>query len=109
MTKDGKKLSKSTGNIIDPRILADQYGVDAVRYYFLRETPFGQDWDFSEAGLAQRYNSDLANDFGNLVSRSLTMIAKYCDGKIPAGGEESPGCGGTPLLGTGFIFPGARR
>ena len=94
MTKDGKKLSKSTGNIIDPRILADQYGVDGVRYYFLRETPFGQDWDFSEAGLAQRYNSDLANDFGNLVSRSLTMIAKYCDGKIPAGVEESaPGAG----------------
>ena len=89
MTKDGKKLSKSTGNIIDPRVLADQYGVDAVRYYFLRETPFGQDWDFSEAGLAQRYNSDLANDFGNLVSRSLTMIAKYCDGMIPAGVEES--------------------
>jgi methionyl-tRNA synthetase len=84
MTKDGKKLSKSTGNVIDTKVLADQYGVDAVRYYFLRETSFGQDWDFSEAGLAQRYNSDLANDFGNLVSRSLTMIAKYSDGKIPA-------------------------
>lgn len=84
MTKDGKKLSKSTGNIIDTKVLADQYGVDAVRYYFLRETSFGQDWDFSEAGLGQRYNSDLANDFGNLVSRSLTMIQKYCDGKIPA-------------------------
>ncbi len=89
MTKDGKKLSKSTGNIIDTKILADQYGVDAVRYYFLRETSFGQDWDFSEAGLAQRFNSDLANDFGNLVSRSLTMIAKYCDGKIPPRVEES--------------------
>jgi methionyl-tRNA synthetase len=89
MTKDGKKLSKSTGNIIDTKILADQYGVDAVRYYFLRETSFGQDWDFSESGLAQRFNSDLANDFGNLVSRSLTMIAKYCDGKIPARVEES--------------------
>lgn len=89
MTKDGKKLSKSTGNIIDTKVLADQYGVDAVRYYFLRETSFGQDWDFSEAGLAQRFNSDLANDFGNLVSRSLTMIAKYCDGKIPARVEES--------------------
>ena len=89
MTKDGKKLSKSTGNIIDTKILADQYGVDAVRYYFLRETSFGQDWDFSEAGLAQRFNSDLANDFGNLVSRSLTMIAKYCDRKIPARVEES--------------------
>ena len=89
MTKDGKKLSKSTGNIIDTKVLADQYGVDAVRYYFLRETSFGQDWDFSEAGLAQRFNSDLANDFGNLVSRSLTMIAKYCDGKIPARVEEA--------------------
>ncbi|MBX7186035.1 MAG: methionine--tRNA ligase [Vicinamibacteria bacterium] len=88
MTKDGKKLSKSTGNIIDTKVLADQYGVDAVRYYFLRETSFGQDWDFSESGLAQRYNSDLANDFGNLVSRSLTMIAKYCDLKIPAKVEE---------------------
>ncbi len=88
MTKDGKKLSKSTGNIIDTKVLADQYGVDAVRYYFLRETSFGQDWDFSESGLAQRYNSDLANDFGNLVSRSLTMISKYCDGKIPAKVEE---------------------
>jgi methionyl-tRNA synthetase len=88
MTKDGKKLSKSTGNIIDTKVLADQYGVDAVRYYFLRETSFGQDWDFSESGLGQRYNSDLANDFGNLVSRSLTMIQKYCDGKIPAKVEE---------------------
>ena len=88
MTKDGRKLSKSTGNIIDTKVLADQYGVDAVRYYFLRETSFGQDWDFSEAGLAQRYNSDLANDFGNLVSRSLTMISKYCDGKIPTKVEE---------------------
>ncbi len=97
MTKDGKKLSKSTGNIIDPRVLADQYGVDAVRYYFLRETSFGQDWDFSEAGLAQRYNSDLANDFGNLVSRSLTMISKYCDGKVPARVDQEP---------PGFVFFG---
>jgi methionyl-tRNA synthetase len=84
MTKDGKKLSKTTGNIIDTKQLADQYGVDAVRYYFLRETSFGQDWDFQESGLVQRYNSDLANDFGNLVSRSLTMIEKYCAGRIPA-------------------------
>jgi methionyl-tRNA synthetase len=91
MTKDGKKLSKSTGNIIDPELLANQYGVDAVRYYFLRETSFGQDWDFNEAGLAQRYNSDLANDFGNLVSRSLTMIARYCEGKIPARVDASEG------------------
>jgi methionyl-tRNA synthetase len=99
MTKDGKKLSKSTGNIIDPLVLANQYGVDAVRYYFLRETSFGQDWDFSESGLAQRYNSDLANDFGNLVSRSLTMIAKYCEGKIPARVDEAE-----PRLDAGRIF-----
>jgi methionyl-tRNA synthetase len=105
MTKDGKKLSKSTGNIIDPRVLADRYGVDAVRYYFLRETSFGQDWDFSEAGLAQRYNSDLANDFGNLVSRSLTMISKYCDGKIPPRVEESDARNGAdPVLRTDSIF-----
>lgn len=100
MTKDGKKLSKSTGNIIDTKVLADQYGVDAVRYYFLRETSFGQDWDFSESGLAQRYNSDLANDFGNLVSRSLTMIAKYCDGKIPAKVDEA----GSPAFNAESVF-----
>ena len=100
MTKDGTKLSKSTGNIIDTKVLADQYGVDAVRYYFLRETSFGQDWDFSESGLAQRYNSDLANDFGNLVSRSLTMISKYCDGKIPARAEE----GAELRVNTGSVF-----
>ena len=105
MTKDGKKLSKSTGNIIDPKVLADQYGVDAVRYYFLRETSFGQDWDFSEAGLAQRYNSDLANDFGNLVSRSLTMIAKYSDGKIPKRVDEStPGLGVDTALDAESVF-----
>ena len=99
MTKDGKKLSKSTGNIIDTKVLADQYGVDAVRYYFLRETSFGQDWDFSETGLAQRFNSDLANDFGNLVSRSLTMISKYCDGKIPARVDEAE-----PRLNVAAVF-----
>jgi len=104
MTKDGKKLSKSTGNIIDTKILADQYGVDAVRYYFLRETSFGQDWDFSEAGLAQRFNSDLANDFGNLVSRSLTMIAKYCDGKIPARVEAAERPWGIPLPQSAEVF-----
>lgn len=83
MTKDGKKLSKSTGNIIDTAALVSRYGLDAVRYHFLRETSFGLDWDFSEGALAQRFNSDLANDFGNLVSRSLTMIEKYSEGRVP--------------------------
>lgn len=83
MTKDGKKLSKTTGNVIDTADLVKRFGLDAVRYHFLRETSFGLDWDFTEGALAQRFNSDLANDFGNLVSRALTMIQKYCDGRVP--------------------------
>jgi methionyl-tRNA synthetase len=91
MTKDGKKLSKTTGNVIDTADLVKRYSLDAVRYHFLRETSFGLDWDFTEGALAQRFNSDLANDYGNLVSRSLTMIARYCDGRIPAPGETTTG------------------
>ena len=83
LTKGGKKLSKTTGNIIDPDALIDRYGTDAFRYFFLREGSFGQDWDFTEDAFVRRYNSDLANDFGNLVSRALTMVARYCDGKVP--------------------------
>jgi methionyl-tRNA synthetase len=83
LTKEGKKISKTTGNTIDPDALIDAYGADAVRYFLLREGSFGQDWDFTDAGFLGRYNSDLANDFGNLVSRTLTMAANYCGGCVP--------------------------
>jgi methionyl-tRNA synthetase len=96
MTKDGRKLSKSTGNIIDTADLVKRYGLDAVRYHFLRETSFGLDWDFTEGALAQRFNSDLANDFGNLVSRALTMIQRYCAGRVPARSIDSSAGVGRP-------------
>lgn len=83
-TNDGKKMSKSLGNGIDPRALVQTYGVDAVRFFFLREVPFGQDGDFSHAAMVSRLNSDLANDLGNLVQRTLTLTVKNCDGKIPS-------------------------
>ena len=83
ITKNGKKLSKTTGNVIDPVALVERYGPDAVRYFLLREGAFGQDWDFTDAAFVGRYNADLANDLGNLVSRALTMVARYCDGKVP--------------------------
>jgi methionyl-tRNA synthetase len=83
LTKGGKKLSKTTGNTIDPDALIDRYGTDAFRYFFLREGSFRQDWDFTDDAFVKRYNSDLANDFGNLVSRALTMVARYCDGLVP--------------------------
>jgi methionyl-tRNA synthetase len=84
LTKDGKKLSKSTGNVIDPEALVAQWGPDPVRYFLLREGSFGQDWDFTESAFVGRYNSDLANDLGNLGSRTLTMVRNYCGGTIPA-------------------------
>ena len=83
LTKDGAKLSKTTGNVIDPEALVAKYGPDPVRYFLLREGSFGQDWDFTDEAFVGRYNSDLANDLGNLVSRMLTMVSSYCDGKVP--------------------------
>jgi methionyl-tRNA synthetase len=82
-TVDGEKMSKSRGNVVDPNDMATKYGVYAFRYFLLREVPFGQDGDFSEAALVGRINSDLANGLGNLLSRTLTLIEKFCDGVIP--------------------------
>jgi methionyl-tRNA synthetase len=83
ITKNGKKLSKTTGNVIDPVKLVKDYGPDAVRYFLLREGVYGQDWDFTDSAFITRFNADLANDLGNLVSRALTMARNYCDGKVP--------------------------
>jgi methionyl-tRNA synthetase len=91
ITKDGKKLSKTTGNVIDPEALVAQYGPDPVRYFLLREGSYGQDWDFTDRAFVGRYNSDLANDLGNLVSRALTMVGRYRDGRVPERGvREDP-------------------
>jgi|KBSSwiStaDraftv2_1062776.scaffolds.fasta_scaffold17068_3 methionyl-tRNA synthetase len=88
ITKEGKKLSKTTGNVIDPQALVDQYGPDPVRYFLLREGSYGQDWDFTDQAFVGRYNSDLANDLGNLVSRALTMVDRYRQGKVPPKGTR---------------------
>ncbi|GAB1812032.1 methionine--tRNA ligase [Mycobacterium sp. MUNTM1] len=83
----GEKMSKSVGNVVDPINLIDTYGVDQVRYFLLREVPFGQDGSFSEDAIVTRINSDLANELGNLAQRSLSMIAKNLDGVLPEPGE----------------------
>lgn len=92
-TVEGEKMSKSKGNFVDPKDITKEYGLDAFRYFLLREMPFGNDGDFSKEALKKRYNADLANDLGNLVSRVTEMVDKFLGGKLP----------GKPALGDDFF------
>ena len=85
----GEKMSKSLGNVSDPLELAERYGVDQLRYFLLREVSFGQDGSYSDEAIVTRCNADLANNLGNLAQRSLSMIAKNCDGKVPPAGSRT--------------------
>ncbi len=93
-TVNGQKMSKSVGNVVEPNHLIDQFGVDVIRYFLLREVPFGQDGDFSHKALIGRINSDLANNLGNLLNRTLNMLKKYFKGELPSidakGDEDAP-------------------
>ncbi len=90
LTMEGEKMSKSLGNVFEARALADEFGVDAVRFFLLRELPFGNDGNFSRKALISRLNTELANDLGNLAQRSLSLIAKNCGGRLPGRGEDTP-------------------
>lgn len=83
ITVEGQKISKSLGNVIDPIVLADTYGADAVRFFLFAATPFDQDGDFSKQDFINKVNSELANNLGNLLNRTLTLLDKYCGGKVP--------------------------
>jgi len=83
----GEKMSKSVGNVVDPIALVDEFGVDAVRYFLLREVPFGQDGSYSEESIIGRINADLANELGNLAQRSLSMVNKNLDAQVPRPGD----------------------
>ncbi len=86
----GEKMSKSVGNVVDPENLIGTFGLDQVRYFFLREVPFGQDGSYSDEAIISRINSDLANELGNLAQRSLSMVAKNLDGIVPTPGDFTP-------------------
>ncbi len=88
-TNEGQKISKSVGNVIDPYELIETFGLDQTRYFLLREVPFGSDGDFSRRAMVQRKNSELANDYGNLCQRVLSMIAKNCGAAVPTPGAFS--------------------
>lgn len=89
-TIEGEKMSKSKGNFVDPFEFVEKYGADPFRYFILREFGFGQDGNFSKEQFRLRLNSDLANELGNLVSRTISMVGKYCDGKVPVSGKPQP-------------------
>ena len=90
-TNEGQKISKSLGNVIDPLELIDTYGLDQVRYFLMREVPFGNDGDFSRGAMIGRINNDLANDLGNLAQRVLSFVARHAGGRIPDPGVLQPG------------------
>ena len=105
-----KKMSKSLGNVLDPFEVIEKYGSDALRFYCFREVSFGQDGSISTAGFEARYETELANDFGNLASRVLAMVDRYRDGVVPAGAEIDPeladgegGLGGVEILAAGLL------
>ncbi len=103
----GEKMSKSVGNVIDPQTLASHYGVDQLRYFFLREVPFGNDGNYSHEAIVNRTNADLANDLGNLAQRSLSMINKNCEGKTPVPGPFTGA--DQEILNAAYALPGKTR
>ena len=106
-TNEGQKISKSLGNVIDPHELVASYGLDQVRYFLLREVPFGQDGDFSHRAMVHRMNADLANDYGNLAQRSLSMIHKNCGAAVPE--PAAFDTADTALLDAAAALPDATR
>ena len=106
-TVDGEKMSKSLGNVIEPRQLVDAFGLDQVRYFLLREKPFGGDGTLSHQAMITRINVELANDLGNLAQRSLSLIARNCDGQLPGRGPGTED--DTALLAAAEALPGLLR
>jgi methionyl-tRNA synthetase len=105
----GEKMSKSVGNVVSPADLVAAYGVDPLRYFFLREVPFGQDGSYSHEAIVQRMNADLANDLGNLAQRSLSMIAKNCGGVAPDWREAEPGAADLAIVARADALIGLAR